>query len=290
MLKPRAGNVVVNTADDETFFGLHVSPDLDTIMYSLAGLGDDVKGWGIKNDTFNALEMLGVYGLETWFKIGDKDLATHVYRTMRLRQGASLTQVTQEIASHLGVDWRILPMSDDTVKTIVRTAEGWIPFQTYFVKYLHQPKIFAVKYEGIEKAKPTEQVMQSIKEAENLMICPSNPVVSIGPILALNGLRDLLRNTGAPVLAVSPIVGGQALRGPAAEMMEALGFDASPVGVAAFYRDFLDMLVMDEIDSSLAEEVRALGVKPFLTQTVMTTFEDRVRLARFCLKILGLEL
>ncbi|MCS6785101.1 MAG: 2-phospho-L-lactate transferase CofD family protein, partial [Candidatus Caldarchaeum sp.] len=206
--------------------------------------------------------------------------------TMRLKEGASLTHVAYEIASRLGVKWRILPMTDDKVKTFVQTSEGWMPFQTYFVKFLHKPKIIGVKYEGVEKAKPTEQVVQSIKDAKYLLICPSNPVVSVGPILALQGVRDLIRRFDGPVLAVSPIVGGRALRGPAAEMMEALGYEASPVGIASFYRDFLDFLVVDEADRKHVEEVKALGVKPFVTQTVMNSLEDRISLAQFCLKIL----
>ncbi|MCS7137715.1 MAG: 2-phospho-L-lactate transferase [Candidatus Caldarchaeum sp.] len=287
VMDPETGNIIVNTADDEIFYGLHVSPDIDTIAYSLAGLGDEVKGWGIRDDTFNALSMLSVYGVETWFRIGDKDLATHVFRTMRLREGASLTQVTREIAEKLGVSWRILPMTDDRVKTLVQTSEGWMPFQAYFVKHQHRPRIFGVKFEGIEKARPTKEVIESLTEAKHVVICPSNPVVSIGPILALDGVRDLLCEAEASVLGVSPIVGGRALKGPAAEMMEAMGFEASPAGVAAFYKDFLDVLVVDEVDRQHVEEVRAYGVKPAVTQTVMNNLEDKIRLARFCLNLLG---
>lgn len=286
-MKPHIGTVVVNTADDTIFFGLHISPDVDTIIYSMAGIGDDTKGWGIKNDTYNALEMLALYGLETWFKIGDKDLATHVFRTMRLRQGATLTQVTAEIAEKLGVKWRILPMTDDRVQTMVETENGLMPFQTYFVKHGHRPKVFKVIFDGVENAKPSTEVRRSIKEADYLVICPSNPILSINPILSLKGVREMLRQTSATVLAVSPIVGGRAFRGPAAELLKSMGFEASPAGVAAFYRDFLDILVMDETDAEHAEEVRAMGIKPVLTNTVMTTFEDKVSLAKTCLQTLG---
>ncbi|MEM0348847.1 MAG: 2-phospho-L-lactate transferase [Candidatus Caldarchaeum sp.] len=287
VIHPDIGTVVVNTADDETFYGLYVSPDVDTMLYQLAGVGDDVKGWGIKDDTFNTLEMLGRLGLETWFKIGDRDLAIHLYRTNRLNEGASLTQVTAELAEKLGVRWRILPMSNDPVKTIVETENGIMPFQTYFVKHGHSILARGIRFQGIEKAKPTKEVITALSEAEYIIIPPSNPVVSIGPILALSGVRDLLRNSGATILAVSPIVRGQALRGPAAELMKSLGHDPSPVGVAEMYCDFLDILVFDTADEELVNDVKALGVKPLTTRTIMERFEDRVKLAEFCLKAVG---
>lgn len=287
VMYPETGAVVVNTADDENFYGLHVSPDIDTIIYQMAGIGDDAKGWGIKDDTFNVLEMLGRMGLETWFKIGDRDFATHIYRTIRLNEGASLTQVTAELAEKLGVSWRILPMTDDPVKTIVETEIGPLPFQTYFVKHRYSLKVHGIRFQGIEKAKPVKEVVTALSHAQHIIIPPSNPVVSIGPILALQGVRDLLRNSNATILAVSPIVRGQALRGPAAELMKSMGYEPSPVGVAEMYHDFLDILVFDTADEELLQDVKRLGVKPLTTETIMESFEDRVKLATFCLKAVG---
>ena len=289
VLHPKTGKVVVNTADDEEFFGLHVSPDIDTVVYSLAGLADDVKGWGVAGDTFQALGMLERLGCETWFKLGDRDLAVHVYRTMRLRSGASLTQVTREVAARLNAGWDVLPMTDDRVRTVVETPAGTMSFQEYFVKHQHKVEIRSVRFEGGERAEPTPQVVEALKTAEAVIICPSNPVVSIGPILSLKNVRKLLRESEAIVLGVSPIVGGKALRGPAAEMMKALGVEPTAAGVASMYSDFLDFFVLDEADESLKEDVEALGVKAYTTKTVMSSFGDRVALAGFCLKVLGIR-
>lgn len=288
-LGDKAGSAVVNTADDEIFFGLHVSPDLDTVTYTLAGLGDDVKGWGIAGDTFQALEMLGRLGCETWFKLGDRDLATHIYRTMRLRDGATLTEVTGEIASRLGVGWEILPMTDETVRTWVETTSGFIPFQTYFVKNMAMDKIISIQYRGIEKARPTPQVVRAIKEAEALIICPSNPIASIGPILDLPSVRGMIRNADGRVVAVSPIVGGRAIKGPAAKMMAELGIDPSPVGVAELYRDILDVMIIDDADASQRGEITTLGIDVLVTNTIMNTIVDKRALARRCLEAAGIK-
>ncbi len=284
-----AGSAVVNTGDDEIFFGLHVSPDLDTVTYTLAGLGDELKGWGIAGDTFQALEMLGRLGCETWFKLGDRDLATHIYRTMRLRNGATLTEVTGEIASRLGVGWEILPMTDEKVRTWVETTSGFIPFQTYFVKNMAMDKIISIQYRGIEKARPTSQVVRAIKEAEALIICPSNPIASIGPILDLPSVREMIRNADGRVVAVSPIVGGRAIKGPAAKMMAELGIAPSPVGVAELYRDILDVMIIDDADASQRGEITALGIDVLVTNTIMNTIVDKRALARRCLEAAGIK-
>jgi LPPG:FO 2-phospho-L-lactate transferase len=289
VLYPRTGKVVVNTADDEEFFGLHVSPDIDTVVYSLAGLADDLKGWGVAGDTFHALGMLERLGCETWFKLGDRDLAVHIYRTMRLRSGATLTQVTREVAARLNAGWDVLPMTDDRVRTVVETPVGTMSFQEYFVKHQYKVGVRSVRFEGVERAEPTPQVVEALKTAEAVIICPSNPVVSIGPILSLKNLRKLLRESEATILGVSPIVGGKALRGPAAEMMKALGVEPTAAGVASMYSDFMDLFVLDEADESLKGEVEALGVKAYTTKTVMSSFDDRVALAGFCLKVLGIR-
>ncbi|MEM2237850.1 MAG: 2-phospho-L-lactate transferase [Candidatus Caldarchaeum sp.] len=289
VMKPSSGVAVVNTADDEEFFGLHVSPDLDTVVYSLADMVDVEKGWGVAGDTFNALETLGLLGCETWFKLGDRDLAVHIYRTMRLKQGATLTQVTEEIASRLKAGWRVLPMSDDRVRTLVETDKGVMPFQRYFVKYGHGLRVLGVRFDGVEKARPTPQVMEALDSSKAVVLCPSNPVVSIGPILSLKGLREKLRNFTGQILAVSPIVAGKALRGPAADMMRAVGVEASALGVAELYKDFLDILVVDDQDSELVDGINALGIKALTTDTVMKSLEDKVRLAKFCLHALGMS-
>ncbi|MEM1936623.1 MAG: 2-phospho-L-lactate transferase [Candidatus Caldarchaeum sp.] len=284
---PERGAAVVNTGDDEVFYGLHVSPDLDTVVYGLAGLGDAERGWGVLGDSFNALEMLGRLGCETWFKLGDRDLAVSLYRTMRMMEGASLTQATEEIAAKLGAGWRVLPMTDDRVRTMVETELGIMPFQQYFVKHGHSLKVRRIVLEGVEHARPTQAVLQAIDTADHVVLCPSNPLVSISPILSLEGVRERLRRVEAKILAVSPFVGGRALKGPAASMMVDLGLDPSPAGVARLYGDFLDVLVFDIADSSYVEEVRALGVKPVAARTVMNTLEDKVLLARTVLRELG---
>uniref|UniRef100_A0A7C5L8P3 2-phospho-L-lactate transferase n=1 Tax=Caldiarchaeum subterraneum TaxID=311458 RepID=A0A7C5L8P3_CALS0 len=288
-MKPAAGVAVVNTADDEEFFGLHVSPDVDTVVYSLAGIADYDKGWGVAGDTFNALQMLSRLGCETWFKLGDKDLAIHVYRTMRLREGATLTEVTEEIASRLNAGWRVLPMTDDPVRTLVETESGTMSFQTYFVKHSYGLKVLGVRFEGAENARPTAQVLEALENSKAVVLCPSNPVVSISPILSLQGFRDKLRVFSGTVLAVSPIVGGKTIRGPAAEMMKAVGVEPSSLGVAEMYKDFLDVLVVDEQDAELLDDIAALGVKAISFNTVMGSLEDKVRLAKFCLHVLGMD-
>ncbi|MEM4302377.1 MAG: 2-phospho-L-lactate transferase [Candidatus Caldarchaeum sp.] len=289
VMQPSVGVAVVNTADDEEFFGLHVSPDLDTVVYSLADMVDVEKGWGFAGDTFNALETLGLLGCETWFKLGDRDLAVHIYRTMRLREGATLTQVTEEIASRLKAGWRVLPMSDDRVRTLVGTEKGVMPFQTYFVKHGHGLRGLGLRIDGVEKASPTPQVMEALDSSKAVVLCPSNPIVSIGPILTLKGLREKLRNFAGNILAVSPVVGGKALRGPAVDMMRAVGVEASALGVAELYKDFLDILVVDDQDAELVDDIKALGIKALTTDTVMKSFEDEVRLAKFCLHALGMS-
>ncbi|MEM3096741.1 MAG: 2-phospho-L-lactate transferase, partial [Nitrososphaerota archaeon] len=283
-----SGTAVVNTADDENFFGLHVSPDLDTVIYTLSGLSDEVRGWGVRDDTFHALEMLGRLGCEMWFKLGDRDLATHIYRTMRLRAGATLTQVTAEIAERLGAGWTILPMTDDRVRTWIETPRGFIPFQEYFVKNMASDRILSIQYRGVESAAPTPQVVRALTEAKSIIICPSNPIASIGPILSLPGVRDIIKKSDAKVLAVSPIVGGRALKGPAAKMMAELGIDPSPAGVAGIYRDFLDVMVMDSVDISYKSEIMAMGVKVVVTNTVMSSLAHKRALARTCLEAVGL--
>ena len=287
LVEPEDLSIIVNTGDDEEFYGLHVSPDVDIITYTLAGIVDSSKGWGIRDDTFNTQSMLGRLGCETWFKLGDKDLAIHIYRTWRIRQGATLTEVTREISSRLGVRHRIIPMSDEPVRTFVKTREGLLPFQRYFVERGASDEVLSVEYRGVEKARPSREFLNALEESRYIILAPSNPVVSIGTILALRGVRERIRESRAVKLAISPIVGGATVKGPADKMLRGLGYEVSAVGVAEMYRDFLDVMVIDEIDKQLAPRIEEMGIRTYVTNTIMKTQEDKVKLAEFCLKILG---
>ena len=272
-------SVIVNTADDFSMFGLHISPDVDTVMYTLAGLASADTGWGIAGDSFTALEMFGHYQRDTWFWLGDKDLATHILRTERLRSGATLTSVTAELAAALGVDAEILPMCDELVMTLIDTPSGTIPFQDYFVRRRHQDPVQGIRFNGITRARMSTAVELALADTEMVVLCPSNPIVSIGPILGVPGLRERLRTLGRPVVAVSPLVGGQALKGPADRMMKSLGYEVSAFGVADLYRDFLTGMVIDEQDAALAGRIEDLGIPVLVTDTVMCSQEDRRQLA-----------
>ncbi|MDP9372814.1 MAG: 2-phospho-L-lactate transferase [Chloroflexota bacterium] len=278
-LPPDRLAVIGNTADDFEHFGLRISPDLDTVLYTLAGIANPETGWGIAGDSFRTLEQLGRYGAERWFLIGDLDFATHIRRTELLRAGRSLTEVTAELARGLGLRAALLPMCDESVATIVETPDGPLAFQDYFVRRRHQDPVSAVRFAGIERATLPAGVAAALREAEVIVLCPSNPIVSLGPILAVPGLGEALRAARAPKVAVSPIVGGRALKGPADRMLAGLGHDVSPAGVATLYRDFLDGLVLDEADAALAPRVEALGPRALVTRTVMGDADDRRRLA-----------
>ncbi len=272
-------SVVVNTADDFTLYGLHISPDLDTVMYTLAGIANPATGWGIAGDTGGAMEMIGRYGRETWFWLGDRDLATHVLRTERLRAGARLSEVTAELSRALGVAAEILPMCDEPVATLLDTPAGLLEFQEYFARRRQADEVRGIRFQGIERATMPAAVERALAEAACVVLCPSNPIVSIGPILAVPGLRERLRGLRVPIVAVSPIVGGQALKGPADRMLASLGHEVSPVGVAALYRDFLSGIVIDQADEALAGRIRDLGVAVAVTDAVMRAPGDRARLA-----------
>ncbi len=278
-LPPDTLTVIGNTADDFDHFGLRISPDLDTVLYTLAGMANPETGWGIAGDSYRALELLGRYGAERWFLIGDLDFATHIRRTELLRAGHSLTAATATLARCLGVRAALLPMCDEPVATIVETPDGPLGFQDYFVRRRHQDPVSAVRFAGIERATLPAGVAAALREAEVIVLCPSNPIVSLGPILAVPGLREVLRAARAPKVAVSPIVGGRALKGPADRMLAGLGHDVSAAGVATLYRDFLDGLVLDEADAALAPRVEALGPRALVTRTVMGDADDRRRLA-----------
>ncbi len=290
-LPSRDLTVIVNTADDFDWFGLRICPDADTVMYTLAGIANPATGWGIAGDTFEALGMLGRYGRDVWFQVGDRDLATHVARTERLRSGMGLTDVMAELASALGIDAKILPMCDEPVATEVLTPGGPLDFQEYFVHRHQSDTVNGVVFRGIEQARPTGAVLRALTEARAVVFCPSNPIVSIGPILAVPGLRELVaRHPGARV-AVSPIVGGRALRGPADRMLESLGHDVSAYGVAALYQGLVDGMVIDEVDAALAPRIEALGMRVLVAPTVMVDAAGRTLLASkvldFCEQILS---
>lgn len=286
-LAPDTLSVVVNTGDDFELHGLRISPDADTVLYTLAGLANPQTGWGIEGDTFETLGMLKRLGADTWFLLGDRDFATHILRTQRLRAGETLMAVLGDYMRALDVHARLLPMSDDLVATIVRTPAGELAFQDYFVRRHHADEVLGVRFAGIEHARLTPQVAEAVRTAGAIIFCPSNPVVSIGPILAVPGMRDLLREASAPKVAVSPIVGGQALRGPADRMLAGLGYESSSFAVASLYKDLLAGMVIDRQDEAEAPRIEALGMRVLVTDTIMSDVAARERLAGEVLRFAG---
>ncbi len=279
-LSPGDLSVVVNTADDFDLWGLRVCPDLDTVMYTLAGLANPETGWGVADESFAALAMISAYGEDAWFKLGDRDLATHILRTQRLGAGMRLTEVTAGLAAALGVQSVLLPMCDEPVSTALKTRAGWLDFQEYFVRRGQRDEVWGVELRGIEDAHVPAEVSDVISEAQAIVFCPSNPVVSIEPILAVPKMRELLANSPAPKVAVSPIVGGRALKGPADKMLRSLGYEASAAGVARMYAGLVDAMVVDQIDGGEEDAISGLGMDVLVTGTVMHDGTDRERLAR----------
>jgi LPPG:FO 2-phospho-L-lactate transferase len=273
-------SVVVNTADDFDLWGLHICPDLDTVMYTLAGIASPETGWGIMDESFDALEMLARYGEDIWFKLGDRDLATHVIRTARLRAGESLTGITADLSVALGVRSAILPMCDEPVATVLDAPDGPLEFQEYFVRRRQRDEVLGVRLRGVDNARPTDAVLETLAGADMVVFCPSNPVVSIGPILAIPGMREALTSSPAPRIAVSPIVGGRALKGPADRMLASLGHEVSAAGVARMYEGLVDGMVIDAVDEGGRSGIEALGMRVFATGAIMRDAPDRVRLAR----------
>jgi LPPG:FO 2-phospho-L-lactate transferase len=271
--------VICNTADDFVLHGLNISTDLDTIMYTLAGMSDRAKGWGIRDDTFRVLAQLEKLGAETWFKLGDRDIATHLIRTRLLRDGLKLSGVTDRLRNNLGIKTRILPMSDDKVETRIETSDGEISFQDYFVKQRWQPEVKSVFYAGMEKSRAAPGVLEAIHGAAKIVICPSNPVTSIGPILAIPGIRNALIETKASVIGVSPMIGDSAISGPAHKLMAAQGMNPSAFAVAKGYADFLDQFVIDRKDEPLRHKIESLGIQTVATSVVMKSLDDKRWLA-----------
>jgi LPPG:FO 2-phospho-L-lactate transferase len=287
LLSPDHLTIVVNTGDDDAFHGLHVSPDIDTVVYTLAGKANRETGWGRQQDTFVALDALSELGADkTWFRLGDRDLALHVRRTQLLREGHTLSEVTREICQRFGVLHPIVPMSDNAVRTVVETDQGVLAFQEYFVRHHSEPRVRRLVFKGIEQATPSPWFEMAWQRADALVICPSNPFLSIDPILAIPGVREALASIKGVRIAVSPIIGGKAVRGPAARLFEQLGQDrADSVGVARRYAGLCTHLVIDRQDEALAPDISALGVTPVLENTLMQTDDDRVALARAVLAV-----
>lgn len=272
-------SVIVNTGDDTEFYGLRVSPDIDIVIYTLAGVVDEEKGWGIRRDTFECLNRLRFYGYETWFALGDRDLATHIHRTVMLASGARLSEVTDDVRKKLGVRAKIIPMTDEGVSTVVETERGEVEFQEYMVRRSGTDQVSGVRFKGIDRALPAPGVIESIQASRRVLICPSNPIVSIGTILSVKNVRNAIRETAAKVVGVSPIIKGATVKGPADKMMQGMGLEASALGVAKYYLDLLDVFVIDREDENLKEDIEALGIKVLVTNTLMKTMDDKIRLA-----------
>ncbi len=277
-------SVIVNTGDDIELFGLHISPDVDIVTYTLAGIVDEEKGWGIRGDTFRCLEAIKKLGSEAWFNLGDKDLATHMFRTALLKNGFKLSEVTTQISHALGLNVAILPMTDDKFETRIVIGSGSVHFQEYLVKRGAKDEVLGVEFLGVENAEPADGVVESIMESQLVVVCPSNPVVSIGTILAVKGVREALRCTDAKKVAVSPIVAGAPIKGPADKLLRGLGLEVSAYSVAKLYSDFLDIFILDSADSEEKGRIEKLGVEVRVTNTIMKSLEDKIELARVVLE------
>ena len=282
-MPPDELTIVVNTGDDVEMHGLTICPDLDIVTYTLAGVVNPTTGWGIDGDTFAARDYLGRYGRETWFNLGDRDLATHIHRTDMLHRGKTLSECAESIRHALGVAAKILPMCDEPVRTQIETDHALLPFQHYLVKHRAEPRVKKIHFHGVESAEPAPGILEAIAAADGIVICPSNPLISIGPILAVPGIREAIAARRAYVVAISPIVGGASLKGPSDKMMSELGFEVSALGVARMYRDICGRIIVDEVDAPSRKSIEELGAEVSVTGTVMRADEDKVRLAAYTL-------
>jgi LPPG:FO 2-phospho-L-lactate transferase len=285
VVDPARLTAIVNTGDDITLHGLRISPDLDIVTYTLAGVIDPAKGWGFRGETFHTLKRLAIFGRVNWFNLGDRDLATHIHRTAMLADGRSLTDAAESIRTALGVKSRILPMSDQPVPTIIESDEGALHLQEYLVKRRAEPIVRGIRFDNVESASPAPSVLEAIRNADRIIICPSNPLISIGPILAVPGIREALRVRRKDVIAVCPIVGGKSLKGPSDKMLAQLGYESSAKGVAKLYADFTAVFVVDPADRSQAEAIQTLNMKVVVAPTVMRTRTDKRKLARALLRL-----
>jgi len=285
VMGPAELTIIANTGDDVVMHGLHVSPDPDIMMYTLAGLVNPETGWGFADETFRVAEGLARYGRPTWFHLGDRDLATHIHRTAMLREGATLSEAIASIRTALGVKCAILPMTDAPVPTMVDTDEGRMHLQEYFVRRKCEPRLRGIEFAGVERTEPAPGVVASIRTSDAVIIAPSNPLISIGPILAVPGIRGALREARTRVIAVCPLVGGKSLKGPSDKMMLELGYEVSAAGVAGLYRDICSSFVIDETDADQRGLVQAFGMKAVVLPTIMRTVEDKENLARAILRL-----
>ena len=277
---PESVTAIVNTGDDLSLHGLHISPDLDTIIYTLGNEINPDTGWGLKDEGWRAMDMVTMYGGIDWFRLGDRDLGTHLFRTQKLFEGATLSEVTREIAAKWRVGVNIIPMSDDPVRTIVTTVDGEeLNFQDYFVRLSHNVEIASIKFRGHEISQPAPEVISEILKADIILIAPSNPLVSIAPILSVPGIRDALRKRRENVIAISGIVNGKALKGPADRLLNELGYEASATAVAEIYKDIIGTFVIDDLDKSESKRIQELGLRCIITDTVMT---DNAKAAGLC--------
>ena len=285
-LQPSQLRLVVNTADDFQLHGLLISPDLDTVLYTLAGWADPVQGWGLLGDSWNCASQLDRLGGESWFRLGDKDLATHLFRTQLLSQGLNLSQVTTRLTEAAGLPAElILPMCDGPVHTRLRLADGWVEFQDYFVKRQHADRVLECRYEGAQIHQPSPQVMRALEEADRVVLAPSNPFLSLLPILSLQGMSELWSGLKARKVAVSAMIGSRAVKGPLASLLESLGHPVSSLGVAQILKDWVDILIIDSQDAELKPQIEALGLEVVLTPTLMKELQDRQRLAQVSLDV-----
>jgi LPPG:FO 2-phospho-L-lactate transferase len=285
VMDPRLLTIIVNTGDDIVLHGLKISPDLDIVTYTLAGVVDSAKGWGIRGETFHALKRLAGYGRANWFNLGDRDLATHIHRTAMLAEGKTLSQAADSIRIALGVKSRILPMSDDPIPTMIDSNEGPLHFQEYLVKRRTEPVVKGIRFAGVESAQPAPGVLEAIRAADRIIICPSNPLISIGPILTVPQVRDQLRAHKEKVFAVCPIVAGKSLKGPSDKMLAQLGHEPTALGVAKLYSDFTGIFVIDPADRKQAAPIAALGMKVAILPTVMKTPAQKRKLASALLSL-----
>jgi LPPG:FO 2-phospho-L-lactate transferase len=285
LVKPEDLTVVVNTGDDAEFFGLHISPDVDIVTYTLAGIVNDVTGWGVKGDTFECLGMLKRFGEIDWFNLGDRDFATSILRTKLLKAGFSLSQVSAKISSDLGLRVKILPMTDGKLSTYVQTPDGVMHFEEYMVKRAAQDAVLGVNFVGMDMVRPAVGVVESILSSERVILCPSNPIVSIGAIFSVPGIRESLRETKARKVAISPIIAGVPVKGPADKLLHGLGVEVSAFGVAKLYVDFLDVFVIDSLDVAEKSRIEQLGLKVVVTDTLMKDLPTKVALAKVVLDV-----
>ncbi|MBY8987052.1 MAG: 2-phospho-L-lactate transferase [Candidatus Lokiarchaeota archaeon] len=285
VIDPASLKIIINTADDIELYGLRICPDIDIITYTLANIVDDQKGWGVQNETFNCLSVLKNYYDFKWFNLGDKDLATHIFRTDLFKKGYNKTEITSVICEKLGIKSQLIPMSNEEVQTFIITDSKTMHFEEYYIKYQCKPKVIDIKFQGIKKARPVEHFFEYINKAEKIFICPSNPIVSIGTIIGLPGIRDALERVKQKTIAISPIIEGATVKGPADKLMRCLGLEVSCVGVAKYYKEFLGHFVIDKKDCKLKSEIEDLGIHTYCYDTIMDSISKKKELAQYVIDI-----